>query len=107
MTAGWHRSFTDRASPAVRKMCIRDRAGSPPKGTPSFGQFRLAVLLVEQLTQLGVLTQHVQSDLSVVLGVAVADDHGDVLADPIGAPGLSLIHIYLQTRQSCAYGNLL
>ena len=45
----------------------------------------LAVLLVEQLAQLGILTQNIQSDVGVVLGVAVADDHGDILADTLSA----------------------
>ena len=45
----------------------------------------LAILLVEQLAELGVLAQHVQRDFGMVLGVAVADDHGDVLANALGA----------------------
>lgn len=45
----------------------------------------LQILLLEVGLQFGVLTQLGQRDLGMALGIAVAHDHGDVLAYALGA----------------------
>ncbi len=46
---------------------------------------RRCVFRVEIGVQFGLVAQRLQRGIGVTLGVAVADDHGDVSADALGA----------------------